>query len=209
VKVIPIGKYRGRLFSDVAVSDPAYLNWMILTFSGEVRRAADLALSYAGAGGKAAGTRPPKRGESRACRTRIGRGAFVTSSEAGAQVMLVPPVRFRSPACSTPWAWVGPGTLHHAMHTVGVDTGSASNLRNRRKSLARSWWGRASGGLDMRTSPSRTPLSGGNPSAGAATLSTEWTSCGSTWYASGSQGHCSCRCVDPAGNSLAAGSFRV
>jgi hypothetical protein len=63
VKVIPIGKYRGRLFSDVAVSDPAYLNWMILTFSGEVRRAADLALSYAGAGGKAAGTRPPKRGK--------------------------------------------------------------------------------------------------------------------------------------------------
>jgi hypothetical protein len=66
MKVIPIGKYRGRLFSDVAKSDPAYLNWMILNLTGELRIAADQALSQsstAGAGGKAAGTRPPKRGK--------------------------------------------------------------------------------------------------------------------------------------------------
>jgi hypothetical protein len=63
MKVIPIGKYRGRLFSDIAVSDPAYLNWMVLTLSGEVREAADTALSYAGLGGKAAGTRPLKSGK--------------------------------------------------------------------------------------------------------------------------------------------------
>jgi len=62
MKVIPLGKYRGRLFSDIALTDPSYLNWIVLTLSGEIRDAASEAL-YAGADGKAAGTRPLNRGE--------------------------------------------------------------------------------------------------------------------------------------------------
>jgi hypothetical protein len=63
-----------------------------------------------------------------------------------------------SSACSLPIfglqhtvrVWVGPRTLLLSEHIVGVNAGSASNLRNRRESLARSLWGRAAVGLGKR-----------------------------------------------------------
>ena len=50
MKVIPIGMYRGRRFSDIAARDPSYLNWLVISASDpEVRSSAAEALSAFGA----------------------------------------------------------------------------------------------------------------------------------------------------------------
>lgn len=46
-KVIWFGKYRGRAWSEVAIEDPRYLDWVVVTLDGDAREQAMLALEKA------------------------------------------------------------------------------------------------------------------------------------------------------------------